>query len=154
MKRKTIAAVVLAVVAAFYVVPGLFPSDQTPTPAPAPADGLDLRGVFVGSTAADDCLVFGHLCEALAGIIEFDSSQDQPRLTTGARLDDLRRLAREFRLAGASIGERQPAAADRIAAYLTAEVGTDGGPVGPKQLSRWVAAYREVARACNYALAR
>lgn len=126
-------------------------NDQ-PTPLPDPPAGLNLRGVFVGPTAADDCLIFGHLCESLAEMIEWDGKQDQPRLTTGAAIDDLRRLAREFRLDGSSVGSRQPRAADEIGNYMTEKLGTDGGPITTEQRAAWVNTFREIARACDHAI--
>jgi hypothetical protein len=122
---------------------------RTPAPAPAPAPvvGLDLRGRFVGPDAAADAATTAALLDELAGQIEWDGSQTEPRLRTGAAFDDLRRTARELRCRGVSLGARQPAVRDSIKAFLDAQVGTDGGPVDAGKRAGWVAAFRSVAQA-------
>jgi hypothetical protein len=127
-------------------------------PTPAPVVGLDLRGRFVGPDAAADASTTAALLEELAGAIEWDGlPQDQegrpkePRLTTGAAFDDLRRAARELRCEGVSLGARQPAVKDEIKRYLDAEVGTDGGPVDAKKRSAWVYAFKTIAQAAREA---
>jgi hypothetical protein len=118
-----------------------------PAPGPAPVVGLDLRGRFVGVDAAADAATTAALLEELAGQIEWDGSQAEPRLKTGAAFDDLRRSARELRTRGVSLGARQPAVRDSIKAFLDAQVGTDGGPVDAGKRAGWVAAFRSVAQA-------
>jgi hypothetical protein len=116
-----------------------------PEPAPAPM-GLDLRGKFIGPTAADDAAALGALCDELAEVIAWDAGK---RLKTGVALDDLRVAAREGRMRGASIGDRQPHVRDVIHAYLDQELGASGGPVDDQQRAKWVAAYRNLSRACR-----
>jgi hypothetical protein len=118
-----------------------------PAPGPAPVVGLDLRGRFVGPDAAADAAVTAALLEELAGQIEWDGQQAEPRLKTGAAFDDLRRAARELRTRGVSLGARQPAVRDAIKAFLDAEAGTEGGPVDAASRAKWVRAYRAVAQA-------
>jgi hypothetical protein len=118
-----------------------------PAPGPAPVVGLDLRGRFVGPDAAADAATTAALLEELAGAIEWDGQQAEPRLRTGAAFDDLRRVARELRTRGVSLGARQPAVRDSIKAFLDAQVGTDGGPVDAGKRAGWVAAFRSVAQA-------
>jgi hypothetical protein len=118
-----------------------------PAPAPSPVVGIDLRGRFVGPDAAADAATTAALLEELAGQIEWDGSQAEPRLRTGAAFDDLRRAARELRCRGVSLGARQPAVRDSIKAFLDAQVGTDGGPVDAGKRAGWVAAFRSVAQA-------
>ena len=129
-----------------------------PAPGPAPVVGLDLRGRFVGPGAATDAATTAALLEELADKIQWDGlPQDQegrpkePRLTTGAAFDDLRRVARELRCEGVSLGARQPAVRDEIKRYLDAEVGTDGGPVDAKKRSAWVFAFKSIAQAAREA---
>jgi hypothetical protein len=129
-----------------------------PAPGPAPVVGLDLRGRFVGPGAAADAATTAALLEELADKIQWDGlPQDQegrpkePRLTTGAAFDDLRRAARELRCEGVSLGARQPAVKDEIKRYLDAEVGTDGGPVDAKKRSAWVFAFKSIAQAAREA---
>jgi hypothetical protein len=118
-----------------------------PSPVPAPVVGLDLRGRFVGPDAATDAATTAALLEELAGQIEWDGQQTEPRLRTGAAFDDLRRAARELRCRGVSLGARQPAVRDSIKAFLDAEAGTEGGPVDAAARAKWVRAYRAVSQA-------
>lgn len=119
----------------------------TPQPAPAPVVGLDLRGRFVGPGAAADAATTAAFLEELASQIEWDGSQAEPRLRTGAAFDDLRRAARELRCRGVSLGARQPAVRDEIKRFLDAEAGTEGGPVDAASRAKWVRAYRAVSQA-------
>jgi hypothetical protein len=118
-----------------------------PAPGPAPVVGLDLRGRFVGVDAAADAATTAALLEELAGQIEWDGQQTEPRLRTGAAFDDLRRAARELRTRGVSLGARQPAVRDEIKRFLDAEAGTEGGPVDAAARAKWVKAYRAVSAA-------
>jgi hypothetical protein len=118
-----------------------------PAPGPAPVVGLNLRGLFVGPDAAADAATTAALLEELAGAIEWDGQQAEPRLRTGAAFDDLRRAARELRTRGVSLGARQPAVRDAIKTFLDAEAGTEGGPVDAAARAKWVRAYRTVSAA-------
>jgi hypothetical protein len=118
-----------------------------PAPGPAPVVGLDLRGRFVGPDAAADATTTAALLEELAGQIEWDGQQAEPRMKTGAAFDDLRRAARELRCRGVSLGARQPAVRDEIKRFLDAEAGTEGGPVDAAARAKWVRAYRAVSAA-------
>ena len=125
-----------------------------PAPGPAPVVGLDLRGKFVGPDASQDAAVTAALLGALADDIEYDGlpvdkegKPKETRLKTGASFDDLRRIAREIRCQGVSLGARQPAVRDEIKRFLDAEAGTEGGPVDAAARAKWVRAYRAVAAA-------
>jgi hypothetical protein len=129
-------------------------NQPTPAPGPAPVVGLDLRGRFVGPDAAADAATTAALLGALADDIEYDGlsvdkegKPKEPRLKTGASFDDLRRIAREIRCQGVSLGARQPAVRDEIKRFLDAEAGTEGGPVDAAARARWVKAYRAVSQA-------
>ena len=140
------AAIALVAAAVAY---GMAPSAETP-PTPAPDAGpLSLSGLFAGSTASEDAILVGAMCQEIADEIEFASGRPEGYLATGVAVDELRRRVREFRCRGISIGDRQPAARDAIAKYLEAAVGTDGGPLTAEQRSAWVAAYRDVGRAAT-----
>jgi hypothetical protein len=143
----------LAILAAGAMIAFSIRENGTPPPAPGPAPvvGLDLRGRFVGPDAAADAATTAALLEELAGQIEWDGQQAEPRLRTGAAFDDLRRAARELRCRGVSLGARQPAVKDEIKRYLDAEVGTDGGPVDAKKRSAWVYAFKSIAQAAREA---
>jgi hypothetical protein len=139
----------LAILAAGGMIAFAILESGTPPPAPGPAPvvGLDLRGRFVGVDAAADAATTAALLEELAGQIEWDGSQAEPRLRTGAAFDDLRRSARELRTRGVSLGARQPAVRDEIKRFLDAEAGTEGGPVDAASRAKWVKAYRAVSAA-------
>lgn len=139
----------LAILAAGGMVAFAIRETRTPAPGPGPAPvvGLDLRGRFVGPDAAADAATTAALLEELAGEIEWDGQQAEPRLRTGAAFDDLRRSARELRTRGVSLGARQPAVRDKIKRFLDAEAGTEGGPVDAAARARWVRAYRAVSQA-------
>ena len=139
----------LAILAAGAMIAFSIRENGTPAPAPGPAPvvGLDLRGRFVGPDAAADAATTAALLEELAGQIEWDGSQTEPRLRTGAAFDDLRRAARELRTRGVSLGARQPAVRDAIKTFLDSEAGTEGGPVDAASRARWVRAYRVVSQA-------
>jgi len=139
----------LAILAAGAMVAFAIRETRTPAPAPGPTPvvGLDLRGRFVGPDAAADAATTAALLEELAGQIEWDGSQTEPRLRTGAAFDDLRRSARELRTRGVSLGARQPAVRDEIKRFLDAEAGTEGGPVDAAARAKWVRAYRAVSQA-------
>jgi hypothetical protein len=139
----------LAILAAGGMVAFAIRESRTPSPGPGPAPvvGLDLRGRFVGPDAATDAALTAALLEELAGQIEWDGQQTEPRLKTGAAFDDLRRAARELRCRGVSLGARQPAVRDEIKRFLDAEAGTEGGPVDAAARAKWVKAYRAVSAA-------
>ena len=147
MNRYMIAAV-LAVAGLALMLVDRAPS---PTPPPDPEGRLQLRGMFVGPTAGDDAITIACLCAELADVIAWDGKLDKPRLATGVAFDDLRIAARESRMRGVSIGERQPHVRDAIHDFLDEQVGTSGGPVDDEQRKAWVTAYREIARAAHAA---
>jgi hypothetical protein len=148
---RKMAAVAAGGLAVFLAIASQQP-EEIPLP-PAPAPGLTLTGLFTGPTASDDALIFGELCEQLAEVVRWDGEQEKPRLATGAAIDDLRRLAREYRLDGESVGARQPRAADAIANYMTEKLGTDGGPITPAKRAAWVDCFLAIAGACRAAVA-
>ena len=128
----------------------LGPRDAAPTPPPQPAPPsgpVVLTGLFQGATAAEDASIVAGLTGELAEEIYWDWQQDKPYFTTGVSLDELRRRARELRCRGISIGQRQPAVRDAIAAYLDRTVGNSGGPIDATQRATWVAALRDISEA-------
>ena len=142
MSRYLIAAVLVVVSVVIYATSSRSPK---PEPQPVPA-GLDLRGKFRGPTAADDAATLSALCDELADVIAWDAGR---RLKTGVAIDDLRIAAREGRMRGVSIGDRQPHVRDAIHAYLDQQLGASGGPVDDAQRAKWVSAYKDLARACR-----
>ncbi len=145
-KRHIAAAFLIAAALAFAFAPS--GESDSPAPTPAPGGPLDLRGLWVGGSASSDAATVGALCLELADEIEWDSmTGTPPRWSTGVAIDDLRRRSRELRCRGESIGDRQPKAADSIAAYLDAHVGSSGGPVSPEQRAAWISALRIIGEA-------
>jgi len=147
----TLAMNVATIAIAAMAFSALWNHQNPPAPGPAPAVGLDLRGKFVGPEAAADAATTAALLGELAGAIEWDGQQTEPRLRTGAAFDDLRRSARELRTRGVSLGARQPAVRDEIKRFLDAEAGTEGGPVDAVTRAKWVKAYRAVSAAAEAA---
>jgi hypothetical protein len=131
---------------ALLALPSFGGRDNEPTPVPD-AGPLSLAGDFRGETASSDASTVGNLLLELADEIEYDGSLSEPSIITGSQIDQLRKAARLLRCRGESIGDRQPAARDKIATYLEAHVGTDGGPLTPELRSLWVSAFRDVGRA-------
>ena len=147
MTRYFLAALLAAIALLAMTVDG----KPGPKPPPDPEGRLQLRGLFVGPTAGDDAITIACLCAELADVIAWDGRLDKPRLSTGVAFDDLRIAARESRMRGVSIGERQPHVRDAIHEFLDEQVGVSGGPVSDEDRKAWVAAYREIARAANAA---
>ena len=146
MSRKVLAAGILAAAVGVW----WFGGSSKPAPAPTPAPSLNLRGMFVGPDAAADAMALGCLLDETASVIAWDAGlEGGPRLKTAAAFDDLRRHAREGRMRGESIGQRQPRARDAIAAHMVAKLGTSGGPVNDAQRNEWVFTLREIGEACR-----
>lgn len=141
--KKALAAALI--VAALLLLPS-WNREVSPTPVPD-AGPLSLKGAFSGASASDDAILVGSLLLELADELEYDGSQSEPSIRTGVQVDHLRRVARVLRCKGESIGDRQPEARDKIAAYLEAHVGTDGGPLTPEARAAWISAFRDVGRA-------
>lgn len=139
------------------------PRTPGPDPAPAPAvEGLDLRGKFVGPTAAADAAITACLTDACARYlrhdpvadVDHDGTPDGPRLTTGAKVSELRTVARDYRTEGVRLADRQPLALDAIAAFLEKTVGTNGGPLDDAARQRWIDGFERVSRAAFAAAGR
>jgi len=120
----------------------------SPAPSPSPAPG-GLQLVWVGPTADADRATMGNLCASIADSLEHDGQAQEPRIKTGGQLEELRVAARDLRMRGVSIGERQTEARRAIGDYLDREAGKSGGPLDADGRRRWVQAYRAVAAACG-----
>jgi hypothetical protein len=120
--------------------------EDVPTPDVGP---FSLAGDFRGVTASADASTVGNLLLELADEIEWDGTLGEPFIVNGSQIDQLRKAARVLRCRGESIGDRQPEARDKIAAYLEIHAGTDGGPLTPETRAAWVSAFRDVGRAAS-----
>lgn len=152
--RYLIAAAIAIAAIAYWSSQHATVDDGRPTPAPEPTAALDLRGLFTGPTAADDAAALAALCRELAGYTEADGALEKPRLTTGWQIADLRSAARDIRLDGEKIGDRQPAVRDAVKAYLDRPeiLGRKGGPLGAQDRAKWVASFRDIAAAAEAAI--
>jgi hypothetical protein len=122
-----------------------------PAPAPTPA-ALDLRGKFIGPSAADDAAAFAGLCHGIAAALVTDGTAPTPRIATGASLEDLRIAASEGRFLPRSLSREQPHAVAAAGRYLDTTVGTSGGPLDATARQRWVEAFRALAQAAEEAV--
>lgn len=145
-------AIAAALVAAAVILHFATASNGTPTPAPIPPDAFTLRGLFQGPSASDDATKLSALLAEMADCVERDGMLSEPRLKTGAAIDDLRIAARDARMKGDSIGARQPKVREAVHDFLDAAVGTSGGPISPASRAAWVAAFRDLSRAAAEAV--
>jgi hypothetical protein len=153
----TLAAILAAgamVAAAVAYRPTSPPRPDMPPPSPNGWPTLDLRGAFIGETAAEDATTTGYLLSALADCIAHDGARKEPRLKSALAFDDLRRAARDYRMGGGTLGDRQPIARDRIKAFLDAAVGDYGGPVDEARRTKYVQAFGDVSKAALAAVGR
>lgn len=128
--------------------------EDKPTPAP-PSGPIVLAGKFVGQEAARDAQALASLCDELAACIEYDAMRKpEPKLRTGRDVEDLRTTARDGRMRGISIGDRNPLVRQAIHDYLDRPevLGPSSGEFDAAGRSKWVAAFREIARAAEAAI--
>ncbi len=128
--------------------------DNPPAPAPAGWPTIDLRGAFVGEHAAEDALTTHYLLKWLSDQIRYDGTLTDPRLKTASAFDELRRVARDGRMEGGTLGQRQPLAKERIKAFLDAAVGDSGGPVDAAGRDKFIRAFHDVSSAAAVAAGR
>lgn len=119
--------------------------------APSTA-AIDLRGKFVGPTAAEDAAAMAGLCHGIAAALEADAGKSPPRITTGVQLEDVRVAAAEGRFLPRSLSREQPHAVAVAGRYLDDVAGTSGGPLDAAGRQRWVQAFRELAKAAEEAV--
>ena len=101
--------------------------------------------------ASRDAKRFGRLCLSLGDAIEDDAKLATPFFKNGIQLDDLRRRARIYMFRGGSLQARYPDLPTAVDSFMTARVGTSGGPLDNEQRRKWVAALRELGAAAEQA---
>ena len=148
MKREHIIASALLAGAVLAAAVEFWPRSASPVPAAA----LDLRGKFIGPSAAEDAAAFAGLCHGIAEALAADASKPTPRITTGVHVEDLRIAASEGRFLPRSLSRDQPHAVAAAGRYLDDVAGTSGGPLAVDARQRWVEAFRELARAAEEAV--
>lgn len=141
----------LALACVVWYTENAVPPAPEPQPEPVPV-ALDLRGKFVGETAFQDAAAVCAICDEIARELEWDGTQAEPFFKTGVAFDELRIRTRKMLMKGESLGDRHPLARQEIEQYLNDNAGTSGGPLTPEARARWVAAYRDVARAAEAAV--
>jgi hypothetical protein len=124
-------------------------------PAPEPPPGPNLVAAFASNDdrgqASADAHAFATICTALADTLEYDGTRPQPLLKTGVQIDELRRNVRQLRMHGGSFLPRYPQLGLELDAFLTAAVGTSGGPIDATQRAKWITALRQLAACAQYA---
>jgi len=121
-------------------------------PAPAPSGVLDLRGKFIGPTAADDAAAFAGLCHGIRQALQADGTKSAARITTGVHLEDLRIAAAEGRFLPRSFSADQPHVAAAAGQFLNRTVGDSGGPLTPEIKAKWAEAFLALAAAAEEAV--
>jgi hypothetical protein len=143
MTKRHLAACCISALAVF----AFFVIEYGEAPLPPDPSQFTLKGKFQGPTAAEDAIALSGLCCELAECLLWDGQQDEPRIKSGAAIEDLRVASREARMRGQSIGARQPKVKEAVQAFLDASAGNAGGLLTSESRAAWVAAFREVGRA-------
>ena len=142
-KYIAVAALAGAAVLAAYVEYG--PRNSTP----APGGEFSLRGKWIGPNAADDAAAVAGLCRGIAEALEADGSRQQPRITSGVQVEDVRVAAAEGRFLPRRLTQEQPHAVAAAGKFLDEVAGTSGGPLDAAARAKWVQAYRQLATAAE-----
>jgi hypothetical protein len=144
-REKLIVAAALLAGAALAAFAEYGPRNSTP----APSGGLSLRGKWIGPAAAEDAAAFSGLCRGIADALEADGSRQQPRITTGVQIEDVRVAAAEGRFLPRRLTQEQPHAVAAAGKYLDDVAGMSGGPLDAAARAKWVEAYRALAAAAE-----
>jgi hypothetical protein len=144
-RDKLIVAAALLAGAALAAFVEYGPRNSTPTPT----GGFSLRGKWIGPAAAEDAAAFSGLCRGIADALEADGSRQQPRITTGVQIEDVRVAAAEGRFLPRRLTQEQPHAVAAAGKYLDDVAGMSGGPLDAAARAKWVEAYRALAAAAE-----
>jgi hypothetical protein len=100
------------------------------------------------SQAVRDATKFSKLCANVSDILEDDAKlQPTPFYKTGVQVDDLRRRVRVYLFRGKSLQAQYPGLGPAVDNYLTAMVGTSGGPFDSDTRSKYIAGFRGLSAA-------
>jgi hypothetical protein len=146
-QQKLLIATGLLLVAAVAAYVEFAPRNSTP--APIPPGQFTLRGKWIGPDAAEDAAAFAGLCRGIADALEVDGTRQQPRITTGVQIEDVKVAAAEGRFLPRRLTQKQPHATAAAGKYLDEVAGTSGGPLDAAARGRWVDAYRALATAAE-----
>jgi hypothetical protein len=144
MSRQKIA--ILAALLAVAALAAAVEFAPRPAPAPTPEAGYSLRGKWIGPQAAEDAAAFAGLCRGTADALELDGTKQQPRITTGVQMEDVRIAAAEGRFLPRKLTQDQPHAVAVAGRFLDEHAGTSGGPLDGESRGRWVKALRDLAQ--------
>lgn len=144
MSRQKIA--ILAALLAVAALAAAVEFAPRPAPAPTPEAGYSLRGKWIGQAAAEDAAAFAGLCRGTADALELDGTKQQPRITTGVQMEDVRIAAAEGRFLPRKLTQDQPHAVAVAGRFLDERAGTSGGPLDGESRERWVKALRDLAQ--------
>jgi len=144
MSRQKIA--ILAALLAVAALAAAVEFAPRPAPAPSPEAGYSLRGKWIGPQAAEDAAAFAGLCRGTADALELDGTKQQPRITTGVQMEDVRIAAAEGRFLPRKLTQDQPHAVAVAGRFLDEYAGTSGGPLDGESRGRWVKALRDLAQ--------
>ena len=141
-RQKLIVAAALLAGAALAAFVEYGPRTSTPTPG----GEFSLRGKWIGRFAAEDAAAFAGLCRGTADALEVDGAKQQPRITTGVQMEDIRIAAAEGRFLPRKLTQDQPHAVAAAGRYLDEHAGTSGGPLDADSRAKWVKSLRDLAQ--------
>ena len=124
-RQKLIVAAALLAGAALAAFVEYGPRNSTPTPG----GEFSLRGKWIGRVA-----------------LEVDGAKQQPRITTGVQMEDIRIAAAEGRFLPRKLTQDQPHAVAAAGRYLDEHAGTSGGPLDADSRAKWVKSLRDLAQ--------
>ena len=103
-----------------------------------------------GLEARKDAAQFAALCRSLHNALKSDWEQES-YIDSGAKVDNLRIIARKIRTGNHSYSEHYPNLKNVLEAHFKEFVGLSGGPLDEKAKEGWLKAYESLAECTEYA---